>query len=96
MVDKHLINIELVYIQADSQNVIKSEVEAGSTIESVITGSGLLECHPEIDLARNKVGVFSVIRPLDYQLNEGDRVEIYRPLRIDPKEARRQRAKNNN
>ena len=90
------INIELIYIRPDIQHIIKLDVNKGATIESAIEQSGLLIRCPEIDLAVNKVGIFNHIQALDYVLNEGDRIEIYRPLQADPKEARRRRAKNTN
>ena len=57
--------------------------------------SGLLQQCPEIDLSRNKVGIFSKMKELDTVLSDGDRVEIYRELKADPKEARRRRVENN-
>ncbi|CCQ39464.1 conserved hypothetical protein [Yersinia enterocolitica (type O:5) str. YE53/03] len=67
-------------------------LEAGSTVEEAIKASGLLELRPDIDLTKNKVGVYSRPVKLGDKLNDGDRVEIYRPLIADPKELRRQRA----
>ena len=86
------IKIELVYIKPDSQNVLKLEVEKGTTILQALESSGLLEQFPEIDLNVNKVGIYSKIKPLDTVLQADDQVEIYRPLLADPKEARRRRA----
>lgn len=86
------INIELVYIKPDSQNILKLEVEKGTTILQALESSGLLEQFPEIDLNVNKVGIYSKIKPLDTVLQADDQVEIYRPLLADPKEARRRRA----
>ncbi|CAL11094.1 conserved hypothetical protein [Yersinia enterocolitica subsp. enterocolitica 8081] len=67
-------------------------LEAGSTVEEAIKASGLLELRSDIDLTKNKVGVYSRSVKLGDKLNDGDRVEIYRPLIADPKELRRQRA----
>jgi len=64
---------------------------SGATVQDALAASGLLQRHGEIDLALNKVGVWGRLRPLDSPLREGDRVEVYRPLKVDPKEARRQR-----
>lgn len=64
---------------------------AGATVHDALQASGLLARHPDIDLATHKVGVWGRLRPLDAPLREGDRVEVYRPLKVDPKEARRQR-----
>ncbi|CAG1017893.1 hypothetical protein BURC_02597 [Burkholderiaceae bacterium] len=67
------------------------QLPAGATVEDAVRESGLLQRHPEIDLAVQKVGVWAKLRPLDHALRDGDRVEVYRPLKVDPKEARRQR-----
>jgi uncharacterized protein len=86
------ITVELIYIKPDSQNCLKLDLVKGSNIEQAINKSGLLERFPEIDLQINKVGIFSKIQELDTVLQPGDRIEIYRPLQTDPKEARRRRA----
>ena len=67
------------------------ELPAGATLIDALRASGVLERHPHIDLARQAVGVWGRVCPLDAPLKEGDRVEIYRPLQVDPKEARRRR-----
>lgn len=87
------INVEVVYASEHSQKLITVEVDQGATIETVIRRSGILADFPEIDLARQSVGVFSRQRALTDIVQAGDRIEIYRPLLIDPKEARRVRAK---
>lgn len=86
------IRIEVAYARADQQVIKKIEVEAGTTAEAAIRQSGILEQFPEIDLATNKIGLFSKATKLDTVLREMDRVEIYRPLIADPKEVRKQRA----
>lgn len=86
------IKIEVAYARADQQVIKKIEVEAGTTAEAAIRQSGILEQFPEIDLATNKIGLFSKATKLDTVLREMDRVEIYRPLIADPKEVRKQRA----
>ncbi|MEK6749834.1 MAG: RnfH family protein [Pseudomonadota bacterium] len=90
MADK--INVEVAYARPDTQVIKPVSVDMGTQVRGVIELSGLLEQFPEIDLAHNKVGVFSKVVALDQELREGDRVEIYRPLIADPKEVRRQRA----
>lgn len=60
-------------------------------LEDALRASGVLERHPDIDLAVQRVGIWGRVQPLDALLRERDRVEIYRPLQVDPKEARRQR-----
>jgi putative ubiquitin-RnfH superfamily antitoxin RatB of RatAB toxin-antitoxin module len=64
----------------------------GSTVGEAIRASGLLAECPEIDMNRNRVGIFGRLAQLEAPLQDGDRVEIYRPLNADPKEARRRRA----
>jgi uncharacterized protein len=88
-----MITIELIYALPDQQNLITLEVESACTVEQAIRASGLLVQYPEIDLAQNKVGIFSQVCQLDCVLSEGDRIEIYRPLLIDPKASRMQKAK---
>ena len=87
-----LIPIEIAYASPVQSWLIPLNVEAGTTIAQAITSSGILEQCPEIDLEINKVGIFSNIAELDTLLRAGDRIEIYRPLILDPKEARRLRA----
>ena len=67
-------------------------LDEGATIEQAIQASGLLTLRDDIDLAKNKVGIYSRPAKLDDVVHDGDRVEIYRPLIADPKELRRQRA----
>lgn len=76
---------------ADEQSVVAVELAAGATVENAIRASGLLLRYPEIDLAQNAVGIFGERVTLDRVVEDGDRVEIYRPLVADPKEARRRR-----
>jgi putative ubiquitin-RnfH superfamily antitoxin RatB of RatAB toxin-antitoxin module len=89
--EQHL-SVEVVYATPDEQVLEQLVVPADATIESVIHRSGLLQRFPEIDLAVNKVGVFGKAAALSAGLNDGDRIEIYRPLIADPKEARKKRA----
>ncbi len=64
---------------------------AGATLVDAVRASGLLERHPGLDLAQAKFGVWGRVQPLETVLRERDRVEVYRPLQVDPKEARRLR-----
>jgi len=84
--------VEVVYARPERQQVVRLEMAPGSTLEQGIRASGLLERYPEIDLAANKVGIFGQPARLDTPLRANDRVEIYRPLLIDPRESRRRRA----
>ncbi len=87
-----MMRIEIAYAKAQEQVIVSLEIEEGSTAETAIRQSGLLRRFPEIDLKKNKVGIFGKVCKLEQTLREGDRVEIYRPLIADPKEARRARA----
>ncbi len=84
----------MVYALPGGADTAKVRLSAGATLGDAIERSGLLERHPEIDLGKQKVGVFGKAFPLDRPARDGDRVEIYRPLALDPKEARRRRAEN--
>lgn len=86
------IRVEVVYALPERQYLRQLVLEEGSTLEQAIRASGLLALRQDIDLGVNKVGIFSRPAKLDDTLSDGDRVEIYRPLLIDPKELRRQRA----
>lgn len=85
--------IEVAYARPESQVIIEVPVAPHITARQAIETSGILQQFPEIDLAINKVGIFGKLTQLDSELVAGDRVEIYRPLIADPKEARRRRAK---
>lgn len=87
------VTVEVAYANPASQALIELQLPVGSTLRDAIEASGILARYPEIDLDRASVGVFGKLAPLSQVLNGGDRVEIYRPLLIEPTEARRQRAK---
>jgi putative ubiquitin-RnfH superfamily antitoxin RatB of RatAB toxin-antitoxin module len=89
---EHTITVEVVYARPGEQVLEQLAVAADSTVDTVIRQSGILERFPEIDLAVNKIGIFGKATTLSAGLNEGDRIEIYRPLIADPKEARKKRA----
>ncbi|OIQ99939.1 persistence and stress-resistance antitoxin PasI [mine drainage metagenome] len=86
------IYVELVYALPAEQVLLKSEVPKGTTIAEAVKLSGILAKFPEIDLEKNKFGIFGKLSKVDTVLREKDRVEIYRPLIADPKEIRRKRA----
>lgn len=87
------IRCEVAYARPAQQTLVALEVESGTTIAQAIQLSDLLRRFPEINLAVQAVGVFAKRRELTDKVCEGDRIEIYRPLLIDPKEARRSKAK---
>ncbi|PHV25852.1 RnfH family protein [Janthinobacterium sp. BJB426] len=86
------IEVQVCHALPDSSFLRSLKVPAGTTIEQALALSGLLQDIPGIDLAVNMVGIYGKKKPLDTILREHDRVEVYRPLQADPKEARRRRA----
>lgn len=87
------ITVEVVYATARRQQIFTLELNAGATVDQAISQTRLMEIFPEIDLSINKVGIFGHIVNLSKVLQNGDRVEIYRPLQIDPRLARRERVR---
>ncbi|WP_096461456.1 RnfH family protein [Sulfurifustis variabilis] len=86
------IRVEVAYARPEVQAVERVVLPAGGTVLDAIRASGLLERFPEIDLAKARVGIFGLAAQLGDSVEEGDRVEIYRPLVADAKAARRERA----
>jgi uncharacterized protein len=89
------IDIEVAYAKPDEQIIIPLAVPFSTTVEQAIEQSKILERFEEIDLTKNKVGIFSKPCTLNTPLREHDRIEIYRPLIADPKLVRKQRANKN-
>ena len=87
-----LITVDIVYALRDVQELITLKLPAGVTVRDAVERSGLLVKFSEIDLTKNKLGVFAKLVKPDTVLRDRDRVEIYRPLIADPKEVRKQRA----
>jgi putative ubiquitin-RnfH superfamily antitoxin RatB of RatAB toxin-antitoxin module len=87
-----MLSVEVIYALPEKQQLVTLQLPAGSSVRQAIDASGLLQKHPEIDLTKNKIGVFAKLSKPDAVLRDHDRVEIYRPLIADPKEVRRQRA----
>lgn len=86
------IRVEVVLAMPDSQELVTLDVAGGSTVGEAIAQSGLPEMFEGFELNPDMVGVFGQKVSLDQMLQDGDRVELYRPLIADPKEVRRQRA----
>lgn len=86
------IRVEIAYARPEQQHLASLEVPAGVDVAEVIARSGICEQFPEIDLRRDRVGIFGRRVSLESTVTGGDRIEIYRPLQADPKQARRQRA----
>lgn len=86
------IEVEVAFACPERQLILKVEVPAGTTAIEAVRLSGIEEQFPEIDPGKNRLGVFGKLCKADRVLNEGDRVEIYRPLVVDPRAARRELA----
>jgi len=92
MEDADSIGIEVAFAGVNLQVVLQLAVPRNTSVGEAIRRSGILERFPDIDLAHQRVGIFGRIVALDQSVNSGDRVEIYRPLAVSAKEARRRRA----
>jgi len=86
------ITVEVVYALPGDQVVVELSVAPGTTAREAIVQSGIQARFPQIDASRQKLGIFGCAVTADTVLQKGDRVELYRPLIADPKEARRRRA----
>lgn len=90
MDDKTL--IEVAYATPTRQVILECRIDPGVSVRDALRLSGIDRHFPEIDLENCDLGVFGKVIAADYELQDGDRIEIYRPLIADPKEIRRQRA----
>lgn len=77
-------NVGVAYADKFKQVWLKLEVPDGSTVRQAIECSGLLDQFPEIDLDQQKVGIFGKVTKLEAAVEEGARIEIYRPITADP------------
>lgn len=84
-------NVGICYAEAERQLWMRLEIPDGSTVQEAIKLSGVLLQFPEIDLSKQKVGIFGKLVKLDASVQDGDRVEIYRPIIADPKTVKRRR-----
>jgi putative ubiquitin-RnfH superfamily antitoxin RatB of RatAB toxin-antitoxin module len=87
------IQIEVAFASEQNQLIIPLSLPAHYCIEQAIQQSGILTHFPDIDLAKNQVGIFGKLCSLNTIVQAGDRIEIYRALMIDPKKNRINRAK---
>lgn len=86
--------IEVVYAPKSSKQVlVELLVSPKTTVLDAIIASNIPSHFPEIDLDLQKIGIFGKLVFLHQAVHEGDRIEIYRPLEIDPRQARRLRVK---
>ncbi|MDH3715250.1 MAG: RnfH family protein [Gammaproteobacteria bacterium] len=86
------LRVEVVYALRERQTLLAVQVPPGTTAISAVRRSGILQQFPEIETRALELGVFGNAVAHDYTVHEGDRVEIYRPLLVDPMEQRRRRA----
>ena len=88
-------HVEVAYARPDRQEIVPVKVPEGTTALEAVKLSGIVAIFPEIEPDGIDMGIFGkVIKdPASHELREGDRVELYRPLKIDPKQARLNRAK---
>ena len=87
-----MIKVEVCYALPAKQELVGVKLPEGATLLQALEASGLLQKYPEIDLKKNKFGIYAKLSKPDAVLRDRDRVEIYRPLIADPKEVRKQRA----
>jgi putative ubiquitin-RnfH superfamily antitoxin RatB of RatAB toxin-antitoxin module len=84
------IRVEVVYALPEKEDAVVLMLPEGATVRDALVASGFRARHPDIDLRH--LGIYGKAVSAERRLADGDRVEIYRPLLIDPKEARRRRA----
>ena len=85
------ITVVVVYATPGQQEVVTLQLASGCSVEQALLASGLPERHGERELD-GRVGIFGKPVGMETPLSDGDRIEIYRPLRVDPRESRRRRA----
>ncbi|MBP8184810.1 MAG: RnfH family protein [Pseudomonas sp.] len=92
--DKTSIGIEVAYALAERQKILRLQVPRGTTVRQAAMLSGLDSYFPGLDLSSCALGIFgkTVSQASERPVQEGERIEIYRPLLADPKEVRKQRA----
>lgn len=84
--------VEVVYALPEKQTLLALQVPVGTTVIEAVRASGILDIYPDVDIANSKLGIFGRMARPDEVLQPGERVEIYRPLKADPKEVRRRLA----
>ena len=90
---EHVITVEVVYAGGEHQHLRRIDVAEGCTAFDAIEASGIAESIPAGAIHPDRLGIFSRRVPANYIVQQGDRIEIYRPLVLDPMEARRKRAR---
>lgn len=86
------LRVTIVLARPDAAHVIELAVAPGTTVAQAVRQSGLMQREPSLDVAAAAFGVWNRRVPGERLVRDGDRIEVYRPLTIDPKDARRHRA----
>jgi putative ubiquitin-RnfH superfamily antitoxin RatB of RatAB toxin-antitoxin module len=86
------LRIEVVHALAHEQALVELSVPVGTTVRDALALSGVASRYPQLDIAAGRIGIYGRVVAEDTVLRDGDRVEIYRSLIADPKQARRRRA----
>lgn len=87
------IPVQVAYATPDQQLLLSLEVDEGTTLIEAVYRSGIEKEVPGLDLLACRKGIYGTLKPDDYRLQPHDRIELYRPLIKDPREARRERAR---
>ncbi len=88
-----MVNVEVVFADVDRQALLSVQVPDGCSVREAVERSGIAGQFPGVDLLACPMGIFGkVVTDVARPVEEGDRIEIYRPLIADPKEVRRMRA----
>jgi uncharacterized protein len=95
MESSELLRIRVIYALPDHQATVDLQLPPGTSLTDAVTRSGLLQKFPEAAARPLNCAIFGRAVPLTYELRDGDRIEILRPLLIDPKQSRREAAERN-
>lgn len=86
------LTVEVAYATPERQKIIHCRVPPQTTLIEAVESSGLVALFPELDLTTVTFGIWGKVKPAKTLLEDGQRIEVYRPLIADPKESRRRRA----
>lgn len=93
--NKKNISIEIAFATPERQKIITLTMPVGTILIEAVRQSGIVDLFPDLDLDHAEFGIWSKTKPKTEKLQNGQRIEIYRPLIVDPKESRRKRAEKN-
>lgn len=88
-----IITIEVAYATPKRQHILSCQVPKDTTLADAAAQSGITDVFPDLDLETVEFGIWGKVKPAKTVVEDGQRIEIYRPLIADPKESRRKRAK---